>query len=128
MTEHKSTDELELLVFLEVALVGLCKSLPVGKKNLVLTSVCFFTLPFKSLFVFLKDLNIIRDIEAFVVFIFTTINFLKHKNSPFASIVIDSLEINLKKDHKNQKLHLKCMYKFGLSDYIFSNHLPNERK
>lgn len=43
VTEHKSTDELELLISLQVALVGLCKSLPAGEKTCAYFSLLLYS-------------------------------------------------------------------------------------
>ena len=73
-----------------MAPVGLCKFLTVGGKPCAY-SISFFTLPFKSLFVFLIDFNYLRVTEITVYLMVTTINILsKHKNSPSLSIMTDN--------------------------------------
>lgn len=70
MTYHKSSDELRAVNYSGSVSYGVEYILACGGKKLVLTSVCFFSLSFKWLHVFLKDLNIIRDTETTLQYLF----------------------------------------------------------
>lgn len=86
---HTSTDELRAVIFSGSGYLTIGEK---KKTQLALISVCFFTLTFKSLFVFLKDLSYLRMTGTTLQYLtFTTINLSKTWELPSSSIVTDSI-------------------------------------